>query len=502
MPLQALAAAATLLTVTPHENRVELQLNKGSAEIVWVTPGTFRLRRVLDGPLPWAETVRKDPVAVEVIRSQNDVRLRTRALEVVIAKQGVTIEVRKAGGASLVRDLGEPRSEAGGVVWERAAPAGTDFYGLGPRTDASFSLLGKSLRGEVPLMVSTAGYGEYHAGAGAYHFDFTGAATPTDGARYKVTGSEIDYYFYYGPTPKEIFEEHNAVWHAPPWTVSSDRFGSWATLKNAMTRMVQGAMSAANAPMFDLTPYNGAPEELKTRARQLGSIVARVTPGAVGLSGLRQQLDTFFGTYVAELQDRGFPIWHPLPFQFPNDLEGARHTDEFLLGDEMLIAPIYEPGDERTVYLPSGIWTNLETDEVTQGPKTVAVKTKSLPVFAKNGSIVPLNSGNAMALHYFPKSGAEFFLLEGDLAEYSQVHAAPALDFLRLEIESKKDRDYQWVVHHVNKPSSVGFDGKAYRQVQGGEMGDRTWSYSERSRSLQVRATVKAGEDCRVNVEY
>ena len=40
-----------------------------------------------------------------------------------------------------------------------------------------------------------------------------------------------------------------------------------------------------------------------------------------------------------------------------------------------------------------------------------------------------------MALHYFPKLGGEFFLLEGDIAEYSQVHAAPALDFMRLEIE-------------------------------------------------------------------
>ena len=55
-----------------------------------------------------------------------------------------------------------------------------------------------------------------------------------------------------------------------------------------MVRIVQGAMSASNAPVFDLAPYNNAPEELKTRARQLGSTVARVTPGTVGLSGLRK----------------------------------------------------------------------------------------------------------------------------------------------------------------------------------------------------------------------
>jgi hypothetical protein len=496
MPFQALAAAATLLTVAPHGNRIELQLDKGSAEVVWVSPDAFRFRRVLNGKLPEAETPQRegDPVNVQVADGDDDIRLRTRALEVVVSKKGVRVEVRRPGGERLVRDVSDAVSEAAGVSWEREAASGTDFYGLGPRADTSFSLLGKSLRAEVPFLVSTAGFGEYHAGAGSYHFAFTSEG------RYKVTGAEIDYYIYLGATPKEIFEEHNAVRHATPWQVSTERFGSWATLRTSLARMLQGAMSAANMPMFDLTAYNTAPEELKARARQLGSIVARVTPGTVGLSGLRKQLDAFFGTYAAELQDRGFPVWHPLPFQFPDDLEGARHSDEFMLGDEMLIAPFLEPGDERDVYLPRGNWTNLETDVVTQGPKTIKVKTKSLPVFAKNGSIVPLNAANGMALHYFPKAGGEFFLLESDIADYTQVHAAPALDFMRLEIESKKDRDYQWVVHHVDKPSKVGFEGKMYRQVDASAMGDRTWSYQ--GNTLQIRASVKAGEDCRVDIEF
>ena len=72
---------------------------------------------------------------------------------------------------------------------------------------------------------------------------------------------------------------------------------------------------------------------------------------------------------------------------------------------------------------------------------------------------------------------------------------------MRLEIESKKDRDYQWVVHHVDKPSKVGFEGAMYRQAaKAGEMGDRTWFHD--GKTLQVRASVKAGEDCRIDVEF
>src|SRR5437773_614156 len=156
MPFQALAAAATLLTVAPHGNQVEFKLDRGSAELTWVSPGSFRFRRVLQGPLPKVERTDRDPVAVEIDDQPEHVRLRSRVLEITIAKKGVMLAVKRVGGGPLVRDLSEPRSEASGVTWEREAPVGTDFYGLGPRTDAGFSLVGKSLRAEVPFLASAA----------------------------------------------------------------------------------------------------------------------------------------------------------------------------------------------------------------------------------------------------------------------------------------------------------------------------------------------------------
>jgi hypothetical protein len=498
MPAQALAAVATLLAVLPHGNRIELQLDRGSAELTWITNSTFHFRRVLNGPLHPSAEAAHEAVAITTGDAGGAVRLRSRLIEVAIEKQGLQVAVRRLDGTPLMIDVSDARSEAGGVVWEREALPGVAFYGLGPRTDAGFDLRGKSVRAEVPFLVCTGGYGEYHPGAGTYHFDFT------DDKRYRIQGPEIDYYFYYGPTPKEIFEEHNQQGnHAEPWSVASERFGSWATLKASLLRVVHGSMSAAIAPMFNLAAYNTAPPDLQARARQLGSLVARVSPGTVGLSGFRNQLDTFFGSYIAELQDRGFPVWHPLPFELPDDREGALHADEFLLGDEMLVAPFYEPGERRSVYLPRGNWTNLESNEVTAGPRTITVESKSLPVFARNGAIVPLDAAAGMALHYFPKLGGEFFLLEGDIAEYSQVHASPALDFMRLEIESKKDRDYQWVVHHVERPSSVEFEDRQYREVAApGALADRAWFYDAARKNVHIRVKVKAGEDCIINLNF
>src|SRR5260370_4243361 len=176
MPFQALAAAATLLTVAPHGNRVDLKLDRGSAELIWVSPGTFRFRRVLEGPLPKLEWTEKEPVPVEVIDTAAAVKLRTHAMEVTLRKQGALVSVRRFDGAPLMEDVSEPRSEAAGVVWERRAPATAEFYGLGPRSETVFGLRGRNIRAERPFLVSTAGYGEFHPGAGMYRFDFT----PTD----------------------------------------------------------------------------------------------------------------------------------------------------------------------------------------------------------------------------------------------------------------------------------------------------------------------------------
>jgi hypothetical protein len=265
-------------------------------------------------------------------------------------------------------------------------------------------------------------------------------------------------------------------------------------------------MSGVLMPALDMTQWSQAPPSLAERARQVGQITAGVFPEKLALTDFRRRLTTFFATYGEEARDRGFPFFHPLPMQFPEDQEGSRHTDQFLLGDELLVAPIYTESDSREVYLPRGIWTNFETNEVHPGRRTITVKGKAMPMFARNGAILPLDAlrpGEPMQLHYFPSLGAEFFLLETDIGEWSQVHAAPAVDFMRFEIESKVDRLYEWVAHHVDKPVSVEFEEKKYAEVGSlAAMREGRWYYDAKTRNFHVRARAAAGEDVIVNLVW
>jgi len=74
---------------------------------------------------------------------------------------------------------------------------------------------------------------------------------------------------------------------------------------------------------------------------------------------------------------------------------------------------------------------------------------------------------------------------------------------MRLQIESKKERVYQWVVHHIERPSEVSFGERKYRPVSSFQaLDDRTWFYDTAQKNLHVRVAMKAGEDCIINVAF
>ena len=256
MPAQALAAVATLLSFAPHGNRVEMVLDRGSAEVVWSSARTFRFRRALDGPLPAVQAATAEPVAIQVDDTPGGLRMRSPLLEVTIDKHGLLVRVKGPDGAALLTDLSEPKPDGAGVTWDRQAPAGVRFYGLGPRADLAFDLRGKSVQAEIPFLLSTSGYGEFHMGDGQFHFDFTGDY------RYRIQVPRVDYCFYYGPSPKQIFEARK---DGPTMALLPIRQapGTWETLRSELLGLVQGAMSGNLDPSFDLSAYDQAAPELQ-----------------------------------------------------------------------------------------------------------------------------------------------------------------------------------------------------------------------------------------------
>ncbi len=87
---------------------------------------------------------------------------------------------------------------------------------------------------------------------------------------------------------------------------------------------------------------------------------------------------------VDEAHETGEPILRALEYNYPN--EGfARVTDQFMLGDSILVAPVLQKGQtEREVVLPKGSWLGYD-GTVYEGGNTVrlSVTLADLPYFEK-----------------------------------------------------------------------------------------------------------------------
>ena len=77
----------------------------------------------------------------------------------------------------------------------------------------------------------------------------------------------------------------------------------------------------------------------------------------------------------------------PLFLAFPSDAESWATGDEYLLGGELLIAPVYTPGAQtRSVYLPAGCkWLCVWTGQAFPGGQRVTVPAPldQIPVFLR-----------------------------------------------------------------------------------------------------------------------
>ena len=62
----------------------------------------------------------------------------------------------------------------------------------------------------------------------------------------------------------------------------------------------------------------------------------------------------------------------PLIYEWPNDSMAINCQDEYLLGDDLLVAPLLAENEEsREVYLPKGIWYDFFNGTEYQGEQTI-----------------------------------------------------------------------------------------------------------------------------------
>lgn len=91
-------------------------------------------------------------------------------------------------------------------------------------------------------------------------------------------------------------------------------------------------------------------------------------------------------------KQQGIPPFRALVMDYPTDPAVRNISNQFLVGENMLVAPVVEGESKRNVYLPEGDWYDLWTSKKYTGKAeyTFDVPLEQIPVFIKSGTILPL----------------------------------------------------------------------------------------------------------------
>ena len=108
---------------------------------------------------------------------------------------------------------------------------------------------------------------------------------------------------------------------------------------------------------------------------------------------LRYRLLPYLYACFLKAAETGAPVQRPLVFDHQYDATVRDIDDQYLLGNDLLIAPVVAPGGTgRQVYLPAGDWYDWHTGELVGGKRflTVATPLDRIPIYARGGAIIPM----------------------------------------------------------------------------------------------------------------
>ena len=220
------------------------------------------------------------------------------------------------------------------------------------------------------------------------------------------------------------------------WT--GDNHSLWAHMQLSLTQMMNLGLSGMYMVGSDVGGFGSdTTPELLIRWFQLGAIspffrdhYAKGTrnqePYAFDratMDACREALDLRYHLlpYLYDLAHEDMPILRPLVLEFPEDPMCRELTDQCMLGDRLLAAPVMTPGvAARAVYLPKGVWFDYYTGKRYSGGRYVLAEAPldRMPLFARGGAVIPVSVGKPQSVEDIREVVLEVFPGNGRFVHY------------------------------------------------------------------------------------
>lgn len=142
-----------------------------------------------------------------------------------------------------------------------------------------------------------------------------------------------------------------------------------------------------------LQPFCRAHTQLDSKDHEPWAFGPEVEAISRRLIELRYQLLPYLYTQFVDSSETGLPINRPLVLDYPRDATVGSIGNQFLLGPDIMIAPVLEAGiDHRSVYLPAGEWIHFFSNQRQEGGRWILAEAPlgQPPIFCRAGAVIPM----------------------------------------------------------------------------------------------------------------
>jgi alpha-D-xyloside xylohydrolase len=236
-----------------------------------------------------------------------------------------------------------------------------------------------------------------------------------------------NYYTYlYNQTVFEVLREYRgegeAVLFARSATVGSQQFpvhwgGDNSATFESMAESLRGGLSLAASGFgfwsHDIGGFEGVPQPavfkrwipfglLSSHSRLHGNQSYRVPwlfdDQAVEVlrefTRLKHRLMPYLYRAAVRAHREGVPVMRPMAVDFPDDPACTYLDRQYMLGDDLLVAPVFSAEGEVSYYVPAGTWTRFLTGEPVTGPAWISERHgfDSVPLLVRPGAVIPVGA--------------------------------------------------------------------------------------------------------------
>ncbi|MEV4674139.1 alpha-xylosidase [Actinomadura sp. NPDC049382] len=106
---------------------------------------------------------------------------------------------------------------------------------------------------------------------------------------------------------------------------------------------------------------------------------------------LKMRLMPYLAGAARQASGEGLPMMRAMVLEFPDDPACTHLERQYMLGDDLLVAPVFSADGDVSYYVPGGVWTHYLTGERVEGGRWVREHHgfDSVPLLVRPGAVIP-----------------------------------------------------------------------------------------------------------------